>query len=153
MIECLSVNGRIKIWWTDQLLTNIFFLFFYAPSYVCGVHHFGWDFCVCDRFFLFCYVLLLLFFLSNHRGSHILSSWKVYAECVCVVGIHLSRTWMSGSLTKKSFREWRQEKGRTCDAASRRIRSQTHYWLSYSSLVCLILMTHWLQWITYHNGR
>ena len=25
------------------------FLFFCIPSYISGVHHFGWDFCVCDE--------------------------------------------------------------------------------------------------------
>ena len=37
------------------------------------------------------------FFKSYHRGSYILSSWMVHAGCVSVAGIHLSRTWMSGS--------------------------------------------------------
>ena len=27
------------------------FFFFSFPSYISGVHHFGWDFCVCDCFF------------------------------------------------------------------------------------------------------
>ena len=30
-------------------------------------------------------------FYSNHRGSHIPSSWMVPAGCVFVAGIHLSR--------------------------------------------------------------
>ena len=34
---------------------------------------------------------------SNHRGSHIPSSWMVHAGCVFVAGIRPSRTWMSGS--------------------------------------------------------
>ena len=37
------------------------------------------------------------FFYSNHRGSHIPSSCIVCAVCVFVAGIHLSKTWMSGS--------------------------------------------------------
>ena len=40
---------------------------------------------ICDRFF------------SNYCGNHISSSWMVHAGCVFVAGIHLSRTWMSGS--------------------------------------------------------
>ena len=28
------------------------FVFFAFPSYISGVHHFGWDFCVCDRFLI-----------------------------------------------------------------------------------------------------
>ena len=47
-----------------------------------------WDFCICDRF-----LIQLL------RQSHSMS-WMVHAGCVFqlfVAGIHLSRTWMSGS--------------------------------------------------------
>ena len=40
---------------------------------------------------IFAYVTGLFFFLSNHRGSHILSSWMVNAGCVFVAGIHRSR--------------------------------------------------------------
>ena len=36
-------------------------------------------------------------FKSNHRASHILSSWMVHAGCIFVAGIHLSRIGMSGS--------------------------------------------------------
>ena len=36
-------------------------------------------------------------FYSNHRGSHIPSSWMVHAGCVFVAGIHPFRTWTSGS--------------------------------------------------------
>ena len=47
---------------------------------------------------IFVYVAL---FYSNHRGSHIPSSWLVHAGCVfccCFFAdIHLSMTWMSGS--------------------------------------------------------
>ena len=32
------------------------------------------------------------FFLSNHRGSHISSSWMVHAGYVFVAGIHPSKT-------------------------------------------------------------
>ena len=60
--------------------------FFCVPSYIFGVHQFGWDFCICDRFF------------NPTRGSHIPSSWMVHAGCVFVAGIHPSKTWMSGSL-------------------------------------------------------
>ena len=37
---------------------------------------------------IFAYVTV---FRSNHRGSHIPSSWMVYAGCVFVAGIHPSR--------------------------------------------------------------
>ena len=37
-------------------------------------------------------------FQSNHWGSSISSPWMVYAGCVFVVSIHLSRTWLSGSM-------------------------------------------------------
>ena len=53
----LQIQGHI---WS-----HYFFFFFCFPSCISGVHHYGWDFCSCDR----------LFFYSNHRGSHILSSW------------------------------------------------------------------------------
>ena len=66
--------------------------FFCVPSCIFGVHHFGWDFYVCDRLTK-----------SNYRGSHTPSSWLVHAECVFVTGIHPSRTWMSGSL---DFLRW-----------------------------------------------
>ena len=42
-------------------------------------------------------------FQSNHRGSHILSSWMVYAGCVFVAGIHPFRTCVSGSF---EFVQW-----------------------------------------------
>ena len=35
--------------------------------------------------------------LSNHRGSHILSSWMVYTGCVFDAAIGPTRTWMLGS--------------------------------------------------------
>ena len=38
------------------------------------------------------------FFMSDHRGGHIPSLWIVHTRYVFVAGIHLSRTWMSGSL-------------------------------------------------------
>ena len=28
------------------------FFFFCVPSYISGVHHFWWDFCICDRFLI-----------------------------------------------------------------------------------------------------
>ena len=42
------------------------------------------------------------FFLSNHWGSHIPSSWMVYAGWVFVADILLSRTLMSGSFESVS---------------------------------------------------
>ena len=57
-------------------INTVFFSFFSFPSYISGVHHFTWDFCA---------------------GDHILPSWRVHAVCVFVAGVHLSRTWMSGS--------------------------------------------------------
>ena len=39
---------------------------------------------------IFAYVTV--FVLSNHRGSHIPTSWMVHAGCVFVAGIHPSRT-------------------------------------------------------------
>ena len=72
---------------------SVYVTFFCVPSYISGIHHFWWwvgggwggYFCICDHFW------------SNHRGSHILSSWMVLAGYVFVAGIHQSPTWMSGS--------------------------------------------------------
>ena len=36
--------------------------------------------------------LVLLFFLSNYRSSHVLFSWMVHTGCVFVAGTHLSKT-------------------------------------------------------------
>ena len=96
---------------------GVFFFFFLCiPSYISGFDRFWWDFCVCDRF--------KKKKKSNHRRGHssrisdqkgvsqawyieeirhsgweplIWSSWMVHAGCVFLAGIHLSRTWMSGS--------------------------------------------------------
>ena len=58
-----------------------FFFFFSVPQlYLWGSPLSGEIFCVCDCF------------LSNHVGSHILSSWMVRAGCGFVAGIHPSRT-------------------------------------------------------------
>ena len=56
------------------------------PAISLGFTIFGLDFCLCDRFSK-----------SNHRRSHIKSSWMVHAGCVFVPSIQPSRTWMSGS--------------------------------------------------------
>ena len=60
---------------------SIGYFFFCFPCYISGVHHF-WV-----RFFA-----NMTIFQSNHRGSHILSSWMVHVGCVFVASIHLSRT-------------------------------------------------------------
>ena len=38
------------------------------------------------------FMYVTVYFLSKHRGSHILSSWMVPAGCVFVAGIQPSRT-------------------------------------------------------------
>ena len=68
-----------------------FFFFLCIPS--SGVHHFWWDFYICDSFE------------SNHGGCHILSSWLVHGGCVVVASIHPSRTWMSGSFETVRWNE------------------------------------------------
>ena len=69
-----------------QTRSSPFFLFLLLLSHhISGVHHFWWDFCVCDCFSV------------NQRGSHIPFSWMVHAGCVFVAGIQLSKTWMPGS--------------------------------------------------------
>ena len=71
--------------------THILLLLLYSQLYLIGLTILGDIFVYVIFFFFF-------FFLSNHRVSHILSSWMVRARCVFVAGIHLSRTWVSGSL-------------------------------------------------------
>ena len=36
--------------WVYSVWLYQFFFFFCVPSYISGVHHFGWDFCICDCF-------------------------------------------------------------------------------------------------------
>ena len=130
------------------------FFFFCVPSYISEFHHFGWGFCVCDRFF------------NPAIESHILSSWMVHAGCVFVAGIHLSRTWTSGSFESMQcnacvhrldlglYSHWKgvwgngvricvysmgklpsiecSEENRSHNAASCRTASPTHYWVSCS---------------------
>ena len=55
------------------------------PSYVPGVHHFGWNFCVCDYFFS-----PTIEVVTFH-----LCGWCMLG--VFVTGIHPSRIWMLGS--------------------------------------------------------
>ena len=87
---CPSVEPSITyaiLHWScpsDDPSLALYFFFFCVPA-ISRVHHFWWDYCVCD------------FLKSKHRGSHVLSSWTVYAGCVFVAGTHPSRTWISGS--------------------------------------------------------
>ena len=91
----VSCPAQSKCWATGFYLVScnfhmykkLRFFFFCLPSYISGVHHFGWDFCACGGFF---------FFKSKLWGSHIPSLWMVHAGCVFLTGIHPSRTWMSG---------------------------------------------------------
>ena len=41
--------------WSASSSSSFFFSF---PSYISGVHHFGWDFCVCDRVYFFFFFFL-----------------------------------------------------------------------------------------------
>ena len=63
-----------------------FFFFFAFPSYISGVHHSGWEFCVCDRFF---------------NPTIQVVTFRLRGWCVLgvffVAGIHPSRTWTSRS--------------------------------------------------------
>ena len=52
---------------------------------------------------IFAYMIAIY---SNHWGSHIPSSWMVHVGCVFVVGIHQSRTWMSGSFESVQWNAW-----------------------------------------------
>ena len=131
------------------------FFFVCIPSYICGVHQFGWD--------LLC------------MGSFINPTMEVVTFRLCgwcmldlffVACIHPSRTWMSGSFESvwwnasvhrldlglyshpKEFKGNRarnhinskekipsnrgSEEDQTHDAASHRTASPTHYQLSYS---------------------
>ena len=45
-----AVITQRKVCWFYCILLSFFF--FCVPSYISGVHHFWWGFCVCDHFFL-----------------------------------------------------------------------------------------------------
>ena len=53
-------------------------------SYISGVHHFGWDFCVCDHFFN----------PTIEVVTFCLRGWCMLG--VLAASLHLSWTWMSG---------------------------------------------------------
>ena len=120
---------------------------------MCGVH-FGWDFCICDHFFIPT-IEVVTFWLSLRM---------VHARCVFVAGIHPSRTYMSRSFwvhvmecmcaqtrpqfilwSERVFGEWSlreksplpekfsSEEDQTRDAASSRTASPAHCKLNYSS--------------------
>ena len=61
---------------------TIHLLLLRSPA-VSGGHHFGWDFWVCDPFF---------------NSTIEVVTFRLYAGCVFIAGIHPSRTWMSESL-------------------------------------------------------
>ena len=143
-----------------------FFFFFFSfcvPSCISGVHHFWWDFCICDWFFLS----------SNYRGSHIPSSWMVHAVLCCwhstVKDMKVRVFWVCvmesiSAQTRPQFIlspervSWGMvsepmitpmeispllegsNKSQTHNAESPRTASQTNYWLSYSSPPLFILM-------------
>ena len=44
----LKTKGSIPFLWGGVIPTTSFLLFFCFPSFISGVHHFGWDFWVCD---------------------------------------------------------------------------------------------------------
>ena len=79
-LQCQS-SGRVATRVPVSKSLVFFFIFFSVPTYVSGVHHFGWDFYTCDNFF------------NPTRGSH----WKVRAGRVFVASIYPSRAWKSGS--------------------------------------------------------
>ena len=74
-----NINNML-FWETETLLLLC------SQLFISGVHHSGRDF-----------LNVTIFFIIQLRGSHILSSWMVQAGSVFVAGIHLFRTWMSGS--------------------------------------------------------
>ena len=83
MVAFQEVHKEAKLKFVRDFFVCLLLFFFAFPSYISGVHHFWWDFCVCDRVF--------------NPTIHIPSSWMVRAGCVFVAGIHPSRTWTSGS--------------------------------------------------------
>ena len=62
------------------------------PCYISGVHHFGWDFCVC-AFFVYVYAF---FNPTIEVVTFCLCGWYTLGVFF-IAGIHSSRTWMSGS--------------------------------------------------------
>ena len=102
-----SLSGALRSTnvWADRLrdilclllgceATNILLLLLRSQLYILGSPFLGE---------IFAYVTV---FQSNHWGSHIPSSWMVYAGCVFVVGNHLSRTGMSRSFESVRWNAW-----------------------------------------------
>ena len=46
----LTSYGDCERGWIRPLMNVAFFIC--VPSFIFGVHHFGWDFCLCDHFFI-----------------------------------------------------------------------------------------------------
>ena len=133
--------------------------FFCVPSYFSGVHHFGWDSCICDSFsnptievFTFhlhgwCMlgVFLLLVFtrlghgcqdlLSPCDGMHVCTDKTLVFTLIRRVFLEMESEPMvnfQGNPPPPPPSTWSSEEDRTHNAALRRTASPTHNWLSYS---------------------
>ena len=74
-LQSLNFRGKIGLWQhpSDMLGCGKSSAFFFCiPSCISGVHHFGWDFCIRDRFFN----------LINEAGTFCLRGW-------CMLGVFL----------------------------------------------------------------
>ena len=69
MCPCTQIRTAEHLLQPCQLHDALLLLLRSPCSYISGVHHFGWDFCACDRFF-FCFVFVCLgfFFLGGGGG-------------------------------------------------------------------------------------
>ena len=93
----LLLRSQLDIWGSP-----FFFFFLCVPSFISGVHQSSSSSSTFPARSLGVTVLGEIFayvtvFESNHKGSHIRSSWMMHAGCVFLAGIHPRRTSMSGS--------------------------------------------------------
>ena len=156
LLHCVWVSRvpvfRSLMWLEGE--KQIFFFFFCVPSCIFGVHHFGWDCSMCDRFLnpttevvQFCLcgwcmlgVFLLLAF--THLEHECQDHWVHGMECMCALTRPLFvlslkrvlesrvRTYVNCKWKIPSTRE--SEESRTCAAASCRTASPTLSRLSCS---------------------
>ena len=165
-------SERVLGEWSQKPCFFLFFLLFFlrSPAISLGFTTFGWDFCVCDRFFnptikvvtfrlrgwcvlgvflLPVYTLIGRSFGGNGVWTHVNSKGKIPSTGKCPQRrIEPATSWTASPCTtnwatpaprshvnskgKIPFTGGSEE-GWTCDAASHRTASPTHYRLSYAS--------------------
>ena len=97
MITCQSWKLPCDIELTIvSCIFSLLLFFFYVLSYICGVHHFWWGFCVCDCFFFYPTIEVVTFHLRGwcmlgvfllpaftHLGHECQDLWVHTKECMC----------------------------------------------------------------------